>query len=121
MVPNGTYILIKRLTSKEEKRRIVAGLYTESIADVEMVGFENKTNYLHAKGKPLDFDMAKGLWVYLNSNLVDQYFRQFNGHTQVNAADLYTIRYPNREQLINMGKQACEFNQDSFDKFAKAL
>ncbi|EFQ7416143.1 modification methylase [Salmonella enterica] len=121
MVPNGTYILIKRLTSKEEKRRIVAGLYTESIADVEMVGFENKTNYLHAKGKPLDFDIAKGLWVYLNSNLVDQYFRQFNGHTQVNAADLYTIRYPNREQLINMGKQACEFNQDSFDKFAKAL
>ncbi|EKN5122624.1 TPA: Eco57I restriction-modification methylase domain-containing protein [Yersinia enterocolitica] len=121
MVPNGTYILIKRLTSKEEKRRIVAALYTESIADVKLIGFENKTNYLHAKGKPLDLDIAKGLLAYLNSHVVDQYFRQFNGHTQVNAADLFTLRYPSREQLTSIGQQVYEFNQDCFDDLTKAL
>jgi len=121
MVPNGTYILIKRLTSKEEKRRIVAGLYTKDLADVSVVGFENKTNYLHAGGQPLDMDVAKGLWVYLNSHIVDQYFRQFNGHTQVNATDLYTLRYPSHEKLINIGKQVQYFDQQLFDELVANL
>tara|TARA_R110001583_G_scaffold76235_1_gene208927 strand:+ start:15716 stop:17236 length:1521 start_codon:yes stop_codon:yes gene_type:complete len=121
MVPNGTYVLTKRLTSKEETRRIVAGLYTAAIADVEVVGFENKTNYFHADGKPLEMDFAKGLWVYLNSSLVDQYFRQFNGHTQVNATDLRTLRYPTREQLIVMGQQVHQFNQKLFDELVEKI
>lgn len=121
MVPNGTYILVKRLTSKEEKRRIVAGLYTEDLADVSVVGFENKTNYFHAGGQPLETDFAKGLWVYLNSHIVDQYFRQFNGHTQVNATDLYTLRYPSYEQLINMGKRVQRFDQGFFDELVADL
>ncbi|MFD2165166.1 Eco57I restriction-modification methylase domain-containing protein [Thalassotalea euphylliae] len=121
MVPNGTYILTKRLTSKEETRRIVAGLYTADLADVEVVGFENKTNYFHADGQPLEMDFAKGLWVYLNSNIVDQYFRQFNGHTQVNATDLRTLRYPTREQLITMGRQVETFNQEQFDALVEGL
>lgn len=121
MVPNGTYILIKRLTSKEEKRRIVAGLYTANVADVSVVGFENKTNYFHANGQPLDMDFAKGLWAYLNSHIVDQYFRQFNGHTQVNATDLYTLRYPSHEQLVSMGKKVQQFDQDFFDKLVAQL
>ncbi|CNB47710.1 methyltransferase-endonuclease [Yersinia frederiksenii] len=121
MVPNGTYILVKRLTSKEEKRRIVAGLYTGDLADISVVGFENKTNYFHAGGQPLETDFAKGLWVYLNSHIVDQYFRQFNGHTQVNATDLYTLRYPSYEQLINMGKRVQQFDQGLFDELVADL
>lgn len=121
MVPNGTYILVKRLTSKEEKRRIVAGLYTGDLADVSVVGFENKTNYFHAGGQPLETDFAKGLWVYLNSHIVDQYFRQFNGHTQVNATDLYTLRYPSYEQLINIGKRVQQFDQGFFDELVADL
>ncbi|EJG1824793.1 Eco57I restriction-modification methylase domain-containing protein [Vibrio parahaemolyticus] len=121
MVPNGTYVLTKRLTSKEETRRIVAGLYTADLANVEVVGFENKTNYFHADGNPLEMDFAKGLWVYLNSNIVDQYFRQFNGHTQVNATDLRTLRYPTREQLIAMGQQVQQFDQEQFDALVENL
>lgn len=104
MVPNGTYVLTKRLTSKEEKRRIVASLYQASVANVNVVGFENKTNYFHASGKPLADDIARGLWIFLNSTLVDQYFRQFNGHTQVNATDLRSLRYPSEEQLKILGQ-----------------
>ncbi|SON51569.1 Eco57I restriction-modification methylase domain-containing protein [Vibrio tapetis] len=117
MVPNGTYVLTRRLTAKEEKRRIVASIYTADVADVEVVGFENKTNYFHALGEPLHDGLAKGLWVFLNSSLVDKYFRQMNGHTQVNATDLRTLRYPTREQLIDMGKAVDfeEFDQGCVD------
>jgi len=42
--------------------------------------------------------------VFLNSTLVDQYFRQFSGHTQVNAADLRRLRYPSTEQLSRLAR-----------------
>ncbi|EGR2449317.1 modification methylase [Vibrio cholerae] len=118
MVKNGTYVLTRRLTAKEEKRRIVASIYTANIADVDVVGFENKTNYFHALGEPLDDGLAKGLWVFLNSTLVDKYFRQMNGHTQVNATDLRTLRYPTRGQLVTMGKMIDfeKFNQKKIDE-----
>lgn len=123
MVKNGTYVLTRRLTAKEEKRRIVASIYTADIADVQSVGFENKTNYFHALGEPLNDGLAKGLWVFLNSTLVDNYFRQMNGHTQVNATDLRTLRYPTREQLVSMGEMIDfeDFSQDRVDRIIDAL
>lgn len=123
MVPNGTYVLTRRLTSKEEKRRIVASIYTADIADVDVVGFENKTNYFHTMGNPLPDDLAKGLWVFLNSTLVDKYFRQMNGHTQVNATDLRTLRYPTKDQLISMGNMinVDDFTQNSIDNIIEYL
>ncbi|MDO6709672.1 Eco57I restriction-modification methylase domain-containing protein [Aliiglaciecola sp. 2_MG-2023] len=113
LVPNGTYIVTRRLTSKEETRRIIAAIYHPNTTDADVVAFENKTNYFHANGQPLDKSLAKGLWVFINSTIVDKYFRQMNGHTQVNATDLRTLRYPTYEQLIQIGKdfQCEEFNQ----------
>jgi len=49
--------------------------------------------------------LAKGLAVFLNSTLVDLFFRQFNGHTQVNAGDLRKLRYPQRDALLSMGEK----------------
>ena len=121
MVKNGTYVLTRRLTAKEEKRRVVASIYTANIANVDVVGFDNKTNYFHALGEPLDDALAKGLWVFLNSTLVDKYFRQMNGNTQVNATDLRTLRYPTRLQLVSMGDMVDfeEFNQVSIDEIVE--
>ena len=31
--------------------------------------------------------------------MVDRHFRQFSGHTQVNATDLRSLRYPQRATL----------------------
>ena len=39
----------------------------------------------------------------LNCSLVDRFFRQFNGHTQVNATDLRSLRYPDRAVLERLG------------------
>ncbi|WP_440885872.1 Eco57I restriction-modification methylase domain-containing protein [Vibrio campbellii] len=121
LVPNGHYVLTKRLSAKEESRRIVAALYTPDIADGDMVGFENKTNYFHANGQPLEEDFAKGLWAYLNSTIVDQYFRQFNGHTQVNATDLRVLRYPNTETLTRLGQAVQSYDQEHIDELVSQI
>lgn len=106
LVPNGVYVLVKRFTAKEERRRVVATVFQPegSLAGFASVGFENHLNYFHARGQSLDKQFAIGLAIYLNSSLVDSYFRQFSGHTQVNATDLRSLRYPSTEQLSELAE-----------------
>lgn len=108
LITGGCYVLTKRFSAKEERRRIVAAIYDFQQICVPFVGFENHLNYFHAKGKGLSRNLAKGLSVYLNSSLCDRYFRLFSGHTQVNATDLRKMRYPSREQLLRLGAHVKE-------------
>ena len=105
LVPSGMYLLTKRFTAKEERRRVVACVFDPQQVKAEWVGFENHLNYFHANGAGLDRCLAYGLYAFLNSTVVDQYFRRFSGHTQVNATDLRTLAYPNRDTLRAMGTE----------------
>ncbi len=103
LVPASVYVLVKRFTSKEERRRVVACIYDPSRVAAENVGFENHLNYFHSGNRGISMRVAKGLAMFLNSTLVDRFFRQFNGHTQVNATDLRNLRYPTLEKLTALG------------------
>jgi adenine-specific DNA-methyltransferase len=103
LIPNEHYVLTKRFSSKEEKKRIVAVVYDAHRIDCRLVGFENHLNYFHKNGQGIDLTLARGLAVYLNCSLVDAFFRLFNGHTQVNATDLRSLKYPHMEQLLLLG------------------
>ncbi len=103
LISAGFYVLTKRFTAKEEKRRVVAAIYDPQRITSQLIGFENHLNYFHSKGRGLSQNLAKGLAIYLNSSLFDQYFRLFSGHTQVNATDLRRMRYPSRDQLMRLG------------------
>jgi adenine-specific DNA-methyltransferase len=98
-------LVTKRFTAKEERRRIVASVYSSDLPG-DLIGFENHLNILHARQTGLSSALARGLALYLNSGLVDRYFRQFNGYTQVNATDLRSLRYPQREVLERIGQDA---------------
>lgn len=118
LIPQGTYVLVKRFSSKEEKRRIVAAVYDPKRVAAEQIGFENHTNFFHQNGAGLGPNLAKGLATFLNSTLVDLYFRQFSGHTQVNATDLRNFRYPRKSQLEQLGyRMGDEFpSQEEIDR-----
>ncbi len=118
LVPSGVYLLTKRFTSKEERRRLVACLFDPDEVKTEWVGFENHLNYFHASGHGLERSLAVGLYAFLNSTVVDQYFRRFSGHTQVNATDLRTLAYPDRDTLQAMGREMKTLNlsQNEIDR-----
>lgn len=105
LVPSGVYLLTKRFTSKEERRRLVACLFDPNLVEAKWVGFENHLNYFHSDGHGLERSLALGLFAFLNSTVVDQYFRRFSGHTQVNATDLRTLTYPDHETLQAIGRE----------------
>ncbi len=121
LVPAGVYVLVKRFSPKEEPRRIVACIWDSGQFPAPFVGFENHLNYFHSNGRGMSMPLARGLAAFLNSSLVDSYFRQFNGHTQVNAADLRNFRYPAKAQLERIGRRACEigFAQKNLDAAAE--
>jgi adenine-specific DNA-methyltransferase len=104
LYPRGFYVAVKRFSSKEEKRRIVATLIDPSALPNSSIGFENHLNVFHINKGPLPEDLARGLVVYLNAEVVDDWFRQFNGHTQVNATDLRSLPFPSQDKLIEFGK-----------------
>lgn len=118
LVPSGMYLLTKRFTSKEERRRLVACMFDPDQVKTEWIGFENHLNYFHASGRGLERHLASGLYAFLNSTVVDQYFRRFSGHTQVNATDLRTLAYPDRDTLQAMGRDMATLNltQEEIDQ-----
>jgi adenine-specific DNA-methyltransferase len=105
LVPAGYYVLVRRFSAKEERRRVVAAVYDPAHVPATNVGFENHLNYYHSNGNGCPESLVKGLAAFLNSTLVDSYFRQFNGHTQVNATDLRSLRYPTRAELERLGSR----------------
>lgn len=104
LFPSGYYTVVRRFSSKEEHRRIVANVVDPTVFKSDMIGFENHLNVLHDRKQPISEEMARGIAVFLNSSVVDDYFRRFNGHTQVNATDLRNMRYPSRNDLMALGK-----------------
>ncbi|MBP2322661.1 adenine-specific DNA-methyltransferase [Kibdelosporangium banguiense] len=122
LLPRGTYVLVKRLSAKEEPRRVVACVIGPEDIPTSMIGFENHLNVFHYANEGLDSDLAAGLAAWLNSENLELYFRQFSGHTQVNATDLRNMQYPARENLIALGQALTPehwSDQDEMDKLVK--
>lgn len=106
LVPTATYVVVRRFSAKEERKRIVASLIDPARlpAAIAWIGIENHLNYFHAAGQGLDPALARGLLAYLNWSVVDAYFRHFNGHTQVNATDLRSLPFPPAATLRALGQ-----------------
>ena len=123
LVPQGYYVLVKRFSAKEERRRVVAAVYDPERVPSDRVAFENHLNYYHVRGSGLPVTIAKGLAAFLNSTLVDSYFRQFSGHTQVNAADLRSFRYPPWDKLLALGRRIGESlpDQEELDRLVEEV
>ncbi len=124
LFPNGFYCVVRRFSSKEEKRRIMASVVQpDTFPNTEVLGFENHLNVLHENKHGLPESLARGLTVFLNTTAVDECFRRFNGHTQVNATDLKKMKYPSRKVLMALGTMAKDLpnDQQAIDHLVEGL
>jgi adenine-specific DNA-methyltransferase len=114
LLPNKTYVLIRRFSPKEENSRITAAPYFKGDLPSEFVGIENHVNYLHRPAGNLTETEALGLAAFLNSQWVDLYFRQSSGNTQVSATELRDLPFPPMESIRRIGarlREAGELNR----------
>ena len=103
LLKNKNYVLVKRFSSKEQKRRIYAAVYLKSNFPVEFIGIENHLNYIWKPKDELSNNESLGIMVLLNSTLFDKYFRIINGNTQVNASEINNMPFPQYDKIIEIG------------------
>jgi len=103
LLKNKTYILLKRFSTKDEKKRLVAAILSAKYLDTSYIGIGNKLNYIGIINDELSFEEALGLTAVLNSKFMDDYFRCFSGNTQVNASEIRVMKFPDRETVRQIG------------------
>jgi len=104
LLPTRNYVLLKRFSSKEQKRRLYAAVLLQSnFRQHTVIGVENHLNYVHRPKGILSEDEAYGLAAILNTLLIDIYFRSLNGNTQVNASDIRILPLPSTDAIRKIG------------------
>ena len=106
LVKDATYVLLRRFSAKEEKRRLVAAPLIRGALNANVVGLENHLNYIRGVSRELDEELAYGLSALLNSTFLDRYFRISNGNTQVSATELRAMPLPAERDIRSIGAEA---------------
>jgi adenine-specific DNA-methyltransferase len=104
LTPAGNYVLIRRFSAKEERRRLIAAPLLKTTLPFAHIGIENHLNFIWKKQGELAPEEAVGLSALYNSALIDRYFRIVNGHTQVNATELRRLPLPSLSVLQGIGR-----------------
>ena len=105
LLPTRNYVLLKRFSSKEERRRLTAGCFLAAGTSSPYVAIENHVNYIYHAQRELTEDEVYGIAALFNSPLIDRYFRTISGTTQVNATEIRAMSFPPLKLLSRIGKR----------------
>ncbi|UWN51260.1 Modification methylase TaqI [Alcanivorax sp. ALC70] len=99
-------ILVQRTTSKEQRRRIIAGLLPQKFIDQYGGAIvENHLNMIIPKGMFGALVKPQTLTAILNSDLIDKVFRCISGSVAVSAYELRELPFPNQEEILHLEEQ----------------
>lgn len=122
---NRNYLLVKRFTAKEEKRRLQCGIYLAAdLPEYEYISTQNKINFIDGLLDGMSVELVYGLYVLFNSTIYDLYYRILNGSTQVNSTEVNTMPVPSIEEIQNLGKTliaARDLSVKTCDKILEVL
>lgn len=103
LIPNKNYVFLRRFSSKDDKSRLVAAPYFSESNQTELIGVENKLNYIYQLNGELQKNEAVGISALLNSEIFDTYFRTFNGNINVSATEIRLMPFPPIKVIRELG------------------
>jgi adenine-specific DNA-methyltransferase len=112
LVPTRNYVLLRRFSAKEERRRLTASCFLKAGETRPYLALENHINYVYHAERELTESEVYGLAALFNSALLDRYFRVISGNTQVNATEIRSIKFPGLGRVGAIGEQVR--NADDF-------
>jgi len=113
--PDKNYVLLRRFSAKEERRRLTAAPLMGGTLGSPWLGIENHLNYIYRPGGELTQDEAWGLAALYSSELMDRYFRILNGSTQVSATELRAMPLPPLSVIKRLGHEARRLSTSAHD------
>lgn len=105
LLPTRNYVLLRRFSAKEERRRLTASCFQETDVTGPYVALENHLNYVYHAERELTDSEIHGIAALFNSALIDRYFRTLSGNTQVNATELRTMNFPDLKTIARIGRR----------------
>jgi adenine-specific DNA-methyltransferase len=105
LLPTQNYVLLRRFSAKEERRRLTASFLLASEISQPFVALENHLNYVYHSDRELTLDETYGLTALFNSALLDRYFRIISGNTQVNATEIRSMNFPSLRETADIGRR----------------
>ena len=108
LLPTQNYVLLRRFSAKEERRRLTASCLLASEVAEPFVAIENHLNYVYHADRQLSVDEIYGLAALFNSALLDRYFRVISGNTQVNATEIRCMKFPPLATVAHIGRKVRE-------------
>lgn len=110
LIENKNYVFLRRFSSKDDNRRLIASPYLRDVSNTPMLGVENHLNYIYHKRRELTDNEAVGLSTLLNSKLFDLYFRTFNGNINVSATELRDFPLPDFKLIKSLGQRILQLH-----------
>jgi adenine-specific DNA-methyltransferase len=119
LIANKNYILLRRFSSKDDIDRLIAAPYFYALGSSDLIGIENKVNYIYRPNGHLHRSEVLGISALLNSEIFDTYFRSFNGNVNVSASELRAMPFPSLQMISDLGNRlimANDFSMESVNK-----
>jgi adenine-specific DNA-methyltransferase len=121
LVKTKNYVLLRRFSAKEERRRLTASWLLRSEFHMPYVALENHLNYVYHSERELTVEEAYGISSVFNSRLLDRYFRIISGNTQVNATEIRATPFPCLEKLASIGQRINRMDQIDPDQIERIV
>lgn len=121
LIPNKNYIFLRRFSTKDDKSRLIAAPYFCNYFESDVIGVENKLNYIYRKKGHITRSETVGLCALLNSELFDTYFQIFNGNVNVSATELREMLFPSVIEIKKIGNKIILTNDYSMTNVNKIV
>ena len=120
----GETVIVKRISAKEQKRRIEAAYIPSSwCSGTHGYFLENHLNFIFKKDVDSNYNLVF-LMALLNSKLLDFISRVFNGNTQVSATGLNLMPLPlieDHEGITSLAKKAMKAQGGKLSSIEKQI
>lgn len=116
LVQNDNYLLVRKVTAKDDKNTIIATVLHKNFFKHNLLGIDNNLIYFHKIdiNESLTLDECYGLYCFINSNYFEEYYSMINCTHTINISDFHNIKFPKLELVTSMGKELIKINK--FDK-----
>lgn len=121
LLPNKNYVFLRRFSSKDDKSRLIAAPYLRNQTQMNLIGVENKLNYIYSLKGELGNNEVVGIAALLNSEIFDTYFRTFNGNVNVSATEIRLMPFPPIEEIREIGDHLININDYSEKTIDKTI
>ena len=125
LINNSNYLVIRKITAKNNSEFIVSAVLEKNYFNHTKLGVDNNLLYIcKLNHTELALEECYGLYGYINSKQFKSFYFMINGTHTINVNDFNNIKFPNKEQLIFIGKKLLnekQFTEEYCTKLVKNI